>query len=198
MINLLPSDAKRDIRAARTNVLLLRYNLLTLAGVAGLLIICLGAFFILQANRSDAESKTSANSVKADSYKETRKAADEYKQNLATAKTILNSSVNYTSTIFAITKLLPDGVTMDSLNLTASDFGKQLVLSFHARSYNKTTKKFDVIPVSYDKVSELKENFQNSKVFSNVFFQSVTTDDPTKPYPIAVSLSAQLNKVVTQ
>lgn len=183
MINLLPDDSKRDIRAARTNVLLLRYNILTLASIGGLLIVCVFFYIILSANGSSAASKTSDNSAKAATYAKTRVAADEYKKNLSIAKTILGNSVNYTSVIFAITNLLPSGVVLDNLNLNATDFGKQTTFLAHAKNY--------------DQAEKLKENFQKSKLFSNVYFQSISEEESSgSGYPVAVTLSAQLNKVV--
>lgn len=182
MINLLPDDAKRDIRAARTNVLLLRYNVLTLASIGGLLLICVFFYIILSANESSATTKTSDNSAKAATYEKTRAAADEYKKNLSIAKTILGNSVNYTSVVFAITNLLPSGVVLDNLNVSATDFGKQTTFLAHAKSY--------------DQAEKLKENFQSSKLFSNVYFQSIAKEESSdSSYPIAVTLSAQLNKV---
>ncbi len=182
MINLLPDDTKRDIRAARTNVLLLRYNVLTLASIGGLLIICALFYIVLSANESSATTKTSDNSAKAASYEKTRAAADEYKKNLSIAKTILGNSVNYTSVVFAITDLLPSGVVLDNLTINATDFGKQTTFLAHAKGY--------------DQAEALKEKFQSSKLFSNVYFQSISKEESSDSgYPVAVTLSAQLNKV---
>lgn len=188
MINLLPDDTKRDISAARSNVVLLRYNLLTLSAAGGLLMICGLFFFILSANQSTAVSRSTENEAKAASYESTRKAAEEYSANIATAKEILNRGVDYTSTIFEIVKLLPEGVVLDGLTLKASDFGKQTTFTANAKSNEIATK--------------LKENFENSKMFTNVHFQSLSntssaTSTNTK-YPIQVVLSLQLNKVTAK
>lgn len=191
MINLLPDETKRDIKAARSNVVLLRYNLLTVIAAGCLVIVCAFFFFVLSNDKSNAVSKNSENQAKAASYASTKAAANEYKQNLATAKTILDKSVDYTSTIFEISKLLPPGVVLDGLTLTADDFGKQKTFTANAKSYADATK--------------LKENFQNSKLFTNVFFQTINNQNVSSSqsssstdsaYPVQVVLSAQLNKVV--
>jgi Tfp pilus assembly protein PilN len=187
MINLLPDDTKRDIEAARTNVLLFRYNILTIVGLAGLALICAAFYVVLNMNESSSVTKSNDNSSKAAAYNNVRKAADDYRQNLTIANQILNNSVNYTSVVFAITKLLPQGVVLDSLNLKAADFGKQITFSTHAKSYAQAT--------------QLKENFQKSNMFTNVYFQNITqaTDaQATGAYPFAVDLSAQLNKTAMQ
>jgi Tfp pilus assembly protein PilN len=188
MINLLPDDIKRDMSAARSNVILFRYNLLTIAAAGGLLVICALFFVILNNNQSSAVSRSSENEAKAATYEPVQKAAEEYKANLATAKAILDKSVSYTTTIFEIVKLLPSGVVLDGISLNASDFGKQMTFTANAKSVEKAT--------------ELKQNFQGSKIFTNVHFQSVnssssTSSSPNSSYPIQVVLNVQLNKVTT-
>lgn len=187
MINLLPDDNKRQIRAARMNVILLRYNFFVLITIAALCIICVFFYLFLHNNQSSAQSKSSENSAKAATYAKTRAAADEYRSNLSVASNILANEVNYTNTIFTITKLLPSGVVLDGLSINSTDFGKQLSFSAHAQSVERATK--------------LKQNFEESKAFSNVYLQNVT-DDATSgsktAYPVAVTISAKLNETAKQ
>lgn len=187
MINLLPDDTKRDIKAARMNVTLLRYNFFTALAVAGLALACLAFYAMLGASQSLAISKSNDNSIKAESFNDIRKQADEYRANLAIANKVLGNSVNYTSVIFTITKLLPSGVVLDSLNLNAADFGQQTTFSARAKSYADATR--------------LKESFQNSKVFTNVYLQSLTdssSEQGAAAYPVTVVISAKLNKAELQ
>lgn len=185
MINLLPDERKRDIQAARMNVVLLRYNLLFLSALGFLIIVCLLFYVILQSSQSNAVNTSNDNSSKAASYAEVRTSADEYRNNLSIASKILDSSVNYTAVVFAITELLPDGVVLDNVNIDASHFGKQTTFSAHAKTYAKAT--------------ELKERFQKAEsLFSNVYFENLTDNgvasgSQTPPgYPIAVTISAKL------
>lgn len=187
MINLLPEENKRDIRAARTNVILLRYNFLTLAGLALLIAICAAFYLMLNISRSAAEAKKNEGLAVVAQYADTKKAADDYKNNLTTARTVLDKSVNYTSVIMSITKLLPTGVILESLSLGSSDFGKQIT--------------FDARTKSYEQAMKLKENFQGSQLVSNVYFQSIIDENASTSgntdYPYTVSLNATLNKVTT-
>lgn len=188
MINLLPEDNKRLMRAARANVVLLRYNLFTLIAVVVLCLICVLFWAMLHNTQSTALSKSTTNSEKAATYAETRKQADEYRANLAIASQILSNGVNYTDTIFTITKLLPSGVVLDSLTVNATDFGKQMTFSAHAKTFDKAT--------------ELKKNFQNSTAFSNVYLQNISDSSDgggsgsSAEYPVAIALSAKLNEAV--
>jgi Tfp pilus assembly protein PilN len=184
MINLLPDDYKKELRAARTNVMLFRYNIMTLAAI-GFLVLSCGIFYvILTENKRSAEESNSANIAKANSYQDTKKQADEYRTNLLTAKQILANEVNYTDVIFGVTQLLPTGVVLDNLNLNSKDFGNQTIIAAHAKSYEAATK--------------LKQNFENSKLFSNVYFQTINNsagDSTNKDYPISVNVSVKINKV---
>jgi hypothetical protein len=186
MINLLPTDAKRDIQAARMNVVLLRYNILTIAAMGMLVGLCFLFYVILHANQSTAVTTNNDNVTKAASYATVRTEADSYKSNLSIANKILDNSVNYTTVIFAITQLLPSGVILDALNLSATDFGQQTSFTAHAKNFTKAT--------------ELKDKFQSSSLFTNVFFQTLT-DGSAAPgstelgdYPIAVTISGKLSK----
>lgn len=180
MINLLPEDTKREIRAARANVVLLRYNILTLVAIGILVAICGLFFFILYNSQTSAVSTSSNNNAIVASYDDTKKQADEYRKNLSIASKILANGTNYTEVVFAITKLLPDGVILDGISVSSATFGQQTSFTAQAKSYAKAM--------------ELKQKFQDSTVFSNVYFQNLT-DNAAGEYPIAVTLSAKLNGV---
>lgn len=192
MINLLPDDRKQDIRAARVNVVLLRYNFVTIAAVGLLAAFCVAFYFILSTSQSAAIARNEENASITASYSATKARADSYRADLLTAKSVLDRGVNYTGVVFEIAKLLPRGVILESINLTAADFGKQITFSAHAKSY--------------DHAISLKESLQNSKIFSNVYFQTLTDSSVEEgqqqamnnQYPISVKVSAQLNKVETK
>lgn len=200
MINLLPDDRKRDVLAARMNVVLLRYNFLVLIALGVLITLCLLFYVILQTSENNAVTTSSDNNQKAASFGDVKSAADEYRNNLSVASKILDNGVNYTSVVFAITKLLPDGVILDGINISAENFGQQTSFSAHAKTYAAAT--------------QLKNNFEKSSNFTNVYFQNLTdntvtagaqgtqgvqgvqtnTQNPAGEYSIAVTISAKLAK----
>lgn len=181
MINLLPNDIKRDISAARSNVILLRYNILTIVAASALVVICLLFYFILNSNKSNAATQTTENTAKSAQYDPTRKAAKEYQENLATAKSIFEKNVEYTPTILSIVELLPEGVILDGLSLKASDYGKPTSFSASAMTIEQATK--------------LKEEFQESELFENVHFQNVDYDTSGQSaYPVKIVLSLTIKK----
>ncbi len=196
MINLLPDEVKRDIRAARMNVLLLQYNLYTFIVILILVGISAMFFVFLNFTQSSAVQTSTENKQKSVKLIDVQKEADQYKNDLAMAKKILNESINYTDVILSITELVPSGVVLDFINLKPDDFGKPMQFAAHA--------------TSFDKASKLKDNFQSSELFSNVFIQNLADSGSSgssegssegssgqAAYPIGFTLSAQINKVAT-
>ncbi len=188
MINLLPDETKRDIRAARMNVILLRYNLLAAGAALFLALVCLLFYAILRDNQSQALSATTDNNSKAKDYSETRKEAEEYRNNLAIADKIIDNGISYTNAIIAITKLLPEGVIFDNLNLNVGAFGKDTMFAARAKDYSAA--------------NQLKTNFEKSDIFSDVHFQSISMNesesDTSVPYPITIAISAKLDRTAAE
>lgn len=184
MINLLPEGYKKEIRAARTNVILLRYNLLALGAVAFVLLGSVVVYGVLSATKSGAEATNQNNTNRAVEYEQTRKEADEYRKNLEIARKIIDNEVIYTDQIFTITNLLPSGIILDGLNLNSKEFGAPMLINARAKNY--------------DAVTNLKRAFEQSSYFSDVHFQSITDDGgaSTQGYPIGVVISVTINKAV--
>lgn len=181
MINLLPPLEKKELRAARTNVLLLRYNFFLLGAVAFLGAATIITYIYLTTTKSNAEQAINENRAKESAYAATAAEAQQFRANLTTAKQILDHEVTYSKVIVNIAQILPSGVVLDNLNLDAQTFGTETV--FNARAKN------------YDRALALKEAFEKSLMFSNVHFQSITTGDSTNSsYPLSVSLSATIKK----
>lgn len=193
MINLLPEDTKKELRAARANVLLLRYNFFSAATLALLLVAC-GVFFILLHNENNqAKATNEENASKSTQYNSVREQSVEYRKNLATAKKILDNEVNYTDTVFRIADTLPAGAVLDSISLTPADIGGQVTLTVHTKDYATA--------------SALKTSFSDSEYFSNAFFQSITDTSASSTgngqdssaarggYPITVNFSVKIENI---
>lgn len=188
MINLLPPEHKRQIRAARANTLLLRYNILLLGCVVFLFLAIAGVYVYLHSTKVAAEQTITDNESKVAGFSTVKGQAEQFKSNLSIAKQILNKEVTYTSVILKIAHLLPKGVVLDSVNLDSATFGTATTLTAKAKSYN------DAIA--------LKNAFQNSDLFSDVHFQSIATssgsDGSSADYPVTINLSVVIKKEAVQ
>lgn len=180
MIDLLPPEEKRQLRAARSNTLLIRYNLLLLGAVAFLGLAFGVTYVYLRNTKNNAEQTITQNNAKVGSYAAVTTQAQEFRTNLAIAKQILNQEVTYTKVILAIAKLLPSGVILQNISLDSQTFGTETTLTAQAKDYASAL--------------ALKDSFQQSPLFSDVHFESITTTGTSGRYPITVSLNVTIKK----
>lgn len=156
---------------------------MTLFAAGLLVVVVIGAFFALQQARSSAQFHFDGNVQETATYNKTQKDAQEFRDNLATAKQILDKEVRYTSLLMKISSTIPPGVVLDSLTLDQSMIGKPMTLSAHARDNSSVLK--------------LKKSLEkNSKVFSDVHFQSIQypSESAETTYPITVTVNVTIKK----
>lgn len=186
MINLMPADLKKELRAARTNVILMRYIIVVCASAAFLAFVLWGAFFLLTQIQSSAKQLIEANDTKAAVYSETKTQVDSLSASLGEAKGILDREILYSNVLVNIAQQMPAGTVMDKITLDATSFsGTPLTLKVYAKT-------------SADAVT-LRDRFQNSSFFSNVSFQSVSdTNGGIEGYPVSATLTLTLNRSISQ
>jgi hypothetical protein len=177
MINLLPYGTKQQIRAARLNVVLLRY-VITLSISAGFLILaCLTTYFFINNSSLFAKSATSSTS---DST--IKSEADTIKTNLSMAKSVLAQQVSYSQIISKLAGAIPSGTIINFLSINDGSFG--------------TTTNLQLESTTQDKESLLKTNFESSPYFSNYkLISSTVSQDPNAKYPYLIDFSITINKV---
>lgn len=182
MINLLPKEEKRQLQAARTNTLLIRYNIALLAAVIFLGAAMAVVYFYLGAAKATAEQTIKDNDVRARNYATVEAEAQTFRSNLSIAKQILGSEVTYSKVILAVSNLMPAGTVLETLTLDSATFGTPTVLAAQAKSYESAL--------------ALKDAFQKSPLFSDVHFQTITsgTTNPSSGYPFVVNLAVTFKK----
>lgn len=188
MINLLPYEHKDEIRAGRTNVLLVRY-IAILLGAAVVLGGLLGAAYVVLNNtKATAEAEVSENQQRTSGYQSVRAQSESFRADLATAKSILDDNISYSKLIYKIAAIVPPGVVLDNLALDPSTFGSSVDLTASAKSFDDATK--------------LRDAFSNNdQVFSNVTLQAIRNSEATSgenAYPVKVTLSVVINKGALQ
>jgi len=181
MINLLPEKNKKNIQAGRTNLLLVRYNILMI-GALIFTFASLGVLYIYLSNtKSTAEETIADNKAKVVEYNTVESQATAFRTHLATAKQILDQEIVYSKIVLQVARLIPHGVVIDNLTLDPKTFGTASVMTAHCKTVDDAT--------------ALKESFQNTTLFSNVYFASLSTSEgDATGYPITVSLNVTMNK----
>lgn len=181
MINLLPPEEKRQIQAARSNTLLLRYNIVSISVLVFLLAAIATTYVYLTNTKASAEQTISENKERVSDYASVEAEATEFRSSLSTAKQILDQEIVYSKLVLDIAKLIPQGVVLKQLNLDAQSFGAETVLTAEAKDEKAAT--------------SLKDSLASSPLFSNVHFQSLTADGAaTGDYPYTVTLGVTIQK----
>lgn len=159
MINLLSPTDRKELSAARTNTLLLRYNMLLGMVVVVLLIEMAGIYFVLNLSRTSDQSTIAENNAKTATYETTKIAAEQFKSDLSNAKVILGNQVKYTKLTTMIANILPADARLDALALNPETFGTPTSLTIYTKSYQSAI--------------DVKQYLQKSPIFEDVNFQSV-------------------------
>lgn len=183
MINLVAPDEKKQLRAARHNHTLANYltifflSVLVLVGVFGV------GFYITLAETEAAVAQKAQNDQSAQTFANTRKAADDFAKDLLVAKTILESDVRFSQLISDIAAVIPSGVILSNLTFTSQAGDAPLTINAKAKSYDGTI--------------TLKNSLETSPIFENVQIISATTsagqDAEADDYPINISVSVQFS-----
>lgn len=183
MINLLPPETKRQLRAARANVLLFRYTVLLAVSVGFLAIGTISVYFVMGAIKNNAENTITDNHSQISNYTAVQAEANEFRSNLSTAKSILDNEIIYSDTVLDIARIIPSGVVLSNLSLNAESFGSPMVINASAKSY--------------DRAIALKTSLEQSGMFSDVQFSTIsgsTGEGGSSSYPYSVTINATLNK----
>jgi hypothetical protein len=185
MINLLPTEDQRQLAAARTNTLLLRYTILLSVFVVVLVMEIFAVYVVVNIGKTQNQNTITENDAKAAGYASIKQQADTFRSNLATAKYILDKQVPYTTLMLALSQNLPSGAVIDKLTIDPATFGTPTSLTV------KTT--------SYDKAIAVKTSLQNAKVgntplFTSVSFDSVSSGDMQTQYPFTAIYNVTYSK----
>lgn len=192
MINLLPPHTKQEIRAARVNVILLRYCVL-LIFTLGFVLASFGiGFYITWNDKNAALNRKQDADSSANTYAKVKQEAESFSKDLKTAKTILSGEISYSQLLINIANTLPAGTIVNNLSLASNNFGTPVTLT--ARTIlGPDAASRDVYAL------KLKDALEVSPLFENVSIAStVLTENPgsalERKYPLQVVINTTLSK----
>lgn len=191
MINIISPERKREIRAARINVVLTQYCvMLALLGMLVGAIYGTG-FWLVHGDEMTARDKIDSQGGQAKTFASAEKQAETFKANLSTAKSILGAQTSYSEFLTSLAGSLPSGTILAGLQLGGTAA---------ATASTTTPLKIDARTKSYDKVLELKTALENSPLFENVSIVSTARPESlgeltgaSALYPYEASYSVKLS-----
>lgn len=181
MINLLPTETKRQYRAARMNVLLLRYNLLLIAASVFLTLAIAVSYVYLSSVSRSADATVADNNQKAMAYSDVKAKADAFSAQLNDARTTLDGQISYSKALLSIANAMPSGSSLNTVKLDSTSFGTPLQLTFNIESE--------------DIARRLLRQLEDSPVISNVSRGDVTIQTNNE-YPYSMPVTLTLTKEV--
>lgn len=187
MINLLPYEEKRQIRASRLNSVLMRYFVIMWLGGFFVAAVFGTSYFSLMNTKTSAESLLTENQNKSSAYSSVQQQASQINANLSAANNVLSQQILYSKVLMGIAQITPQGTIIDKLALSPSTFGTSISLQAYARSS--------------DAALALKNAYQSSSIFSNVSIQNLSGGgsggsggSPVAGYPVSIVLNVTINK----
>ncbi len=190
MINLLSPETKKQIRAARMNVVLVNYCMLICVTALCLAAVFGVGFWADMNDQQAAQQAKDASVTAAGEYANTRKAAEAFAKDLTTAKAILANNVSFSKLLTDIASVVPSGVILNNLSLGGTTT-KNAPITISGRA------------TSSQKAIDLKNSLEASPIFENVSFINVsrtdtaallTIDPLITRYPYVVSVKASFTK----
>ena len=188
MINLLNPDDLTQLKAARLNVSLRRFAVLSALIMLGVASIFGIGFWLAYQDRSAVTRQHQSAQQELDKYKEAVDTAATYRSNLKTAKQILNREMVFSTFLTDLGALMPAGTIIEDLSLsTTTDSRTPGAINFTARAK------------SYDAVLLIKQSLESSKLLSDVRIGSTSTPEerPTSgiesTYPYEATFEVVVN-----
>lgn len=179
MINLLGKDDRRQLQAARLNIVLRRH--LLLLGFLAIFLVGAMAFgyYTLMQEEQAAKNVSAQYSSEKEIYAKDVAQGNTFSKDLATAKVILNNEILLSDVTFAISQSLPAGSVIETLDLNTSTLKTPLTLQI-------LTKSFDLAVLT-------KDSFERSEYFENsVIVNTALLDKPKDGFTTALSLRVNI------
>lgn len=181
MINLLPPDSARQLRAARHNSILIRYAIGAVAILGLIVMVYVTAYALFETTKNSNTASYDENQQRINAYSETAQDAKEYQSNLLRAKNIFANEVSYPMALTRIATSLPEGTVISSLALSPDATNQPTTLTIEAKSQEAAL--------------AVKDNFEDDRIATNISISSLTRhsgDGDQGEYPFSINLNLSL------
>lgn len=180
MINLLSTTRKAEVRAARVNVLLLRYIIILILAIVFIVGALYVSYTVLQQTMASADSRIESNEQQGEIYKDTQDQINTLSTRLNDANTALQEQSSYGTLLTTLGQLMPQGTVLDSLVLDAQTLsGTPVDIIAYAESDTKAV--------------AIQQNLQSSPLFTSVSPKGTSPTEGIPGYPVKVTLTVSFN-----
>ncbi len=184
MINLMPTEDKRQIHAARTNVVLLRYIIIVVLTFLFMLAALGFSYSILTGVKSAAQRVSQNNVSEVSANTQANIQVKQLQSSLSSAKTVLSNDIDYPKVLTRIGAATPPGVILSTLTLNSTTFGAPTTVQFLVKTNSAGT--------------ALQSKLQASPYFAGVTLQSLQSNSGNPAYPFTASFTLTINRSILQ
>ena len=181
MINLLDSASKRNLKAARMNVILATYCAIVAIGLVCVIILYGFSNWMLASKEHAALVEKAKNEAVTAPYAAVQTEADTFKRNLGKIQSLLTNRSHYSVALINIAASLPAGAHLTSISLSDKFLTTPLRISASV--------------ASNPAASALQQQLSKAKIYSAVTLDNVTCNTDASNQ-CTVSLTATLNSTV--
>ena len=178
MINLLSSEARQELAAARRNVLLRQYTVIMLILGAVITASYSVGYLLLESQNQAYRLDAARYTPEKEKYKDVVAQAADYNKNLAAGKSIIDSEFVFSDLVTTLARTLPNRTVLTAVSLKASDLPKPIELSLST--------------ISYTDAIAAKEAFESSPYFKDSKLRSVNFT-PSSSYSYSTVLITTLD-----
>ncbi len=184
MINLLPPATRRELRAGRSNSLLLRYTIL-LAMALVFLAIAIGITYVyLSSLGAQADATRQDNEQRAAGYAQAQTDATQLRGELSTAKTILDKNISYSLMLTRFSSILPPGTAVGGITLSEASFSQPTSMQVLIRGEQEAL--------------ALSTSLTSSPYLTGAVMGRVSTNPSNSSYPYSVEVTFTFNRSIGQ
>lgn len=184
MINLLSDKKKSLLVAARTNTLLIRYNIILGAGAFFLILAVVVVYVFLTTIQVSAEQTIAANQAREQTYAEVKTRAQQLQTEINGAKSIFDNELSYSKALVRYADLFPEGTAIDSMKLDENSFSQSMSLTVKVSGKQAT--------------KDLISSMQKSPYVKNFERSDISINSNGGEYPYTVNISFSLTKEIAK
>lgn len=193
MINLLPPEDKKRLRAARRNTIWVRYNLFLVAALIALNIVIGAVAFMIQIDKAAIQTKIDQNKSTntSASSEQIKKQIEALKADMKIAKTLVDNQPDYVYGVINFYGSVPKNCFFPSVGSEQLAYGKEYTATFNC----KYPEEDPTIDTQAELASYVSTELKKGLSFKNPVITSIKEDaTENQKYPFSLSFkSTSLN-----
>lgn len=183
MINLLPPDMLREMRAARTNTVLRRYLVTSFAALLAVIVIFGVSFYFNQQQYQHYQQQRQESQQNLAGAGDIKQRVQAYNDNLKLAENVYKEEIKMTTLLQNLSSVLPPGAVLSGVSFNLESFSEPVTIAAQVDTF--------------EKAGVLKRNFDQSAFFADVSLQNVTklgdqSEEGPTTYPFTANLEVTL------